>query len=291
MRRLALPAALTAALALTAVALPATAAHLTGVSVGGAVTTPTSYTASQLAALPQTSYPVTHPGWGAPHTVSGVDLESLVQRSTVVLPTGKNTLLRALLTVSGDGQRDVFALGELDAEFGDHPAVLTVHGHDIALIVPGDANRSRSIGDVHAITVTVSSAAAATPPAGAVIIQAPHRTVTLSARRLAALPARTVTVTFKAGGVPQTHTESGPSLSLLLLAAGILPTSNTSVVAVGDDGYGAAATLAEAYVGGKQLLLSTKEDGTALAEPRLVTDGDGAGGRYVSGVVVLQVRS
>ncbi|HEY2701856.1 MAG TPA: hypothetical protein VGJ45_40820, partial [Pseudonocardiaceae bacterium] len=127
--------------------------------------------------------------------------------------------------------------------------------------------------------------------AGAVIVETPRRTFTLSARRIAALPARTVTVTFKAGGVPQTHTESGPSLALLLLSSGILPTPDTSVVAVGDDGYGAAATLAEGYVGGKQLLLSTKEDGTALAEPRLVTDGDSAGGRYVSGVVVLQVRS
>jgi hypothetical protein len=193
--------------------------------------------------------------------------------------------------VTGDGRRDVFALGELDAEFGNHPAVLTTYGHDVALIVPGDTNRSRGIADVHAITVTVSSAAAANPQAGAVIVETPRRTFTLSARRIAALPARTVTVTFKAGGVPQTHTESGPSLALLLLSSGILPTPDTSVVAVGDDGYGAAATLAEGHVGGKQLLLSTKEDGTALAEPRLVIDGDSAGGRYVSGVVVLQVRS
>lgn len=284
MRRLTLPVALTAALALTAVAIPASAARQTGVSVSGAVATPASYTAGQLAELPHTSYPVTHG-----HPVTGVSLEALVDKSALVLPTGKNTLLRALITVTGDGRRDVFALGELDAEFGNHPAVLTTHGHDIALIVPGDTNRSRSIADVHAITVTVSSATAATPPAGGVILETPHRTVTLSAGRIAALPTRTVTVTFKAGGVPQTHTESGPPLALLLLAAGILPTPNTSVVAVGDDGYGAAATLAEGYVGGRQLLLSTKQDGTALAEPRLVTGGDSAGGRYVSGVVVLSV--
>ena len=289
MRRFTLPAAITAALCLITVAIPASAAQQTSVSVGGAVTTPTSYTASQLAALPQTSYPVTHPGWGTPRTVTGVSLEALVDRSTLVLPTGKNTQLRVLLTVTGDGQRDVFALGELDAEFGNHPAVLTAHGHDIALIVPGDTNRSRSIADVRAITVAVSSAAAATPPAGSVIVHTPHRTFTLSARRIAALPTRTLTVTFLAGGVPQTHTETGPSLALVLLCAGILPTPNTSVVAVGDDGYGAAVTQAENYVGGKQLLLSTKEDNAALAEPRLVVDGDSAGGRYVSGVVVLQV--
>ncbi|HEX3778357.1 MAG TPA: hypothetical protein VHX38_01730 [Pseudonocardiaceae bacterium] len=47
--------------------------------------------------------------------------------------------------------------------------------------------------------------------------------------------------------------------------------------------------LVENYVGGRPLLLSTAEDGTALAQPRLVTDGDVEGGRYVSGVVVLQI--
>ncbi|HEX4226065.1 MAG TPA: hypothetical protein VHZ97_27115 [Pseudonocardiaceae bacterium] len=290
MRRFTLPAAITAALCLVTVAIPASAAQQTGVSVSGAVSTPASYTAAQLAGLPQVSYPVTHSGGGTPRTVTGVSLEALVDKSTPVLPAGKNTQLRVLLTVSGDGQRDVFALGELTAEFGNHPAVLTTHGHHVALIVPGDTNRLRGITDVHAITVTVSSAAAATPPPGSVLIETAHRIYTLSARRIAALPARTVSVTFLAGGVPQTHTETGPSLALLLLSAGILPTPDTSVVAVGDDGYGAAVTLAENYVGGKQLLLSTREDGTALAEPRLVVDGDGAGGRYVSGVVVLQVR-
>jgi hypothetical protein len=286
MRRFTLPAAITAALALTVLAIPASAAQQTGVSVSGAVSTPTSYTASQLAALPQTSYPVTD---GFPRTVTGVNLEALVQRSTLVLPSGKNTQLRVLLTVTGEGRRDVFALGELDAEFGNHPAVLTAHGHHIALIVPGDRNRSRSIAEVHAIRVTVSAAAVATPTAGGVVIETPHRTFTLSAWRIDALPTRTLTVTFKAGGTPQTHTETGPSLALVLWSAGILPTPNTAVVAVGSDGYGAAATLAEDYVGGRQLLLSTNEDGTALAQPRLVTDGDIAGGRYVSGVVVLQV--
>ena len=35
--------------------------------------------------------------------------------------------------------------------------------------------------------------------------------------------------------------------------------------------------------------LSLNEDGTALAQPRLVTDGDVRGGRYVSGVVDIYV--
>jgi hypothetical protein len=41
--------------------------------------------------------------------------------------------------------------------------------------------------------------------------------------------------------------------------------------------------------GGRPLLISLIEDGTALAAPRLVTDGDVKGGRYVSGVYDLIV--
>jgi hypothetical protein len=35
------------------------------------------------------------------------------------------------------------------------------------------------------------------------------------------------------------------------------------------------------------LQLTLTEDGATLAQPRLVTDGDSKGGRYVSGVVGL----
>jgi len=64
---------------------------------------------------------------------------------------------------------------------------------------------------------------------------------------------------------------------------------NTWVAAVGDDGYVATVTPAEALAGGKPLLISLIENGTALAEPRLVVDGDVKGGRYVSGVYDLVV--
>ena len=67
------------------------------------------------------------------------------------------------------------------------------------------------------------------------------------------------------------------------------PGLNTWVAAVGDDGYVATVTPAEALVGGKPLLISLIENGTALAEPRLVVDGDVKGGRYVSGVYDLVV--
>jgi hypothetical protein len=63
------------------------------------------------------------------------------------------------------------------------------------------------------------------------------------------------------------------------------------VAAVGSDGYVATVTPAEAWVGGRPLLISLAENGAALAAPRLVTDGDVKGGRYVSGVDDLVIGS
>jgi hypothetical protein len=275
----------------TVIAAPAVATpgsrHQQTVSVSGTVSTPDTYTVAQLRALPQSTYPVT--GFGHPRSVTGVNLEDLVTRSAPVLPAGKNTSLRVLLTVTGRAHRaETFALGELDPNFGNHPAVLTT-GRDIDLVVPGDRDRRRTVEDVTGIRVAVSSAGATTVPAGAVEVITAHRTVTLSAALLAHLPRRTESVSFLAGTASQTHTESGPPLALVLLAAHVPPGPNTAVVAVGDDGYGAAVTMAEAYVGGRGLLLSLVEDGTALTAPRLVTDGDVKGGRYVSDVVELTI--
>ncbi|QRP51364.1 hypothetical protein [Amycolatopsis sp. FDAARGOS 1241] len=103
------------------------------------------------------------------------------------------------------------------------------------------------------------------------------------------LPRRTVTATFASGEGRQTHTESAPSLSLVLLLAGVLPTPDKTVVAVGSDGDGAAVTLAEESAGGRPLLLSMAEDGAPLDLPRLVPLGGVKGGRYVSEVTALAV--
>jgi hypothetical protein len=113
--------------------------------------------------------------------------------------------------------------------------------------------------------------------------------VTLSAALLARLPAETLTVSFEGPGGVQTHTEVGPSLLEVLAAAGVKPTLNTWVAAVGDDNYVATVTPAEQFVGGRPLQLSLSEDGVTLAQPRLVTDGDIKGGRYVSDIVDLYV--
>ncbi|GLY38055.1 hypothetical protein Amsp01_040790 [Amycolatopsis sp. NBRC 101858] len=284
-----LAAGISLAIALVLPGGTATAAPVRTVGVGGEVVNPARYTAAELVALGQATYPVANPRPGAPAVVTGTSLYDVVVRAVPVVPPGKNTALRVLVRVTGAHGRVTFALGELDPGFGNHPAVLVPGPRGIGLVVPGDRDRSRSVGDVRAVDVTVSTAGVQDVPEGAVRIVTAHRAVTLPGWLLARLPARTVHVTFQAGTTPQTHVETGPALSSVLLAAGVLPLPGTPVVAVGADGYGAAVTLAEDYVGGRPLLLSTAEDGVALARPRLVPDGDVKGGRYVSGVVTLGI--
>ncbi|WP_370942034.1 hypothetical protein AB5J62_23280 [Amycolatopsis sp. cg5] len=261
------------------------------IGVTGDVGAPGRYTAADLVALGQSAYPVTNPSHGTPATVTGTSLYALAVKSAPAVPPGKNTALRVTMRVTGrHGETANFALGELDPGFGNHPAVLvTSPRHGIGLIVPGDRNRTRSVTAVAAVRINVSTASAQDVAAGAVLIVTPHGTRTLPAWVLKQLPSRDVRVTFLMGTTPQTHTESGPPLSLVLLAAGVLPRAGTSVVAVGTDGYGAAVTLGEDYVGGRPLLLSTVEDGVPLERPRLIPDGDVKGGRYVSATVTLAV--
>ena len=160
------------------------------------------------------------------------------------------------------------------------------------LVVPGDGAPVRFVSGASRVTVGIATAPATdtSPPAGSPVevIDGRHH-VTLSAALLARLPAETLTVSFLGPGGLQTHTEVGPSLLEVLLAARIVPTRNTWVAATGDDNYVATVTPAEQLVGGRPLQLSLNEDGTALAQPRLVTDGDARGGRYVSGVVDIYV--
>lgn len=273
------------------------------VSVSGTVATPASYSRSQLASLPQTTFSVTaRTWWGGVRTEvdQGVSLETLVNTSSPRLPNVKNALLRVIVTVRGlFGIQRTFALGELDASFGNHPAylVLTEDGAAIfrpELVVPGDVNGVRGVPDVSQIGVAVESPAAVPPPAvGMLSVQDGAATTALTAAQLASLPQQTLTVSFGGPSGVQTHTETGPTLDDVLRAAHIWPELNTWVAGVGSDGYVATVTPAEAWVGGRPLLISLVEDGhTFISQgegPRLVADGDVKGGRYDSGLDNLVV--
>jgi hypothetical protein len=173
-------------------------------SVGGEVTTPAAYTAAQLAALPQTTATVTV--GGRPVTGTGVLLETLVTNAGPAYPASllntKNELLRVTVTVRGAGHRQVtFAVGELDAGFGNHPALLalTQNGHRIGhgpeLVVPGDRAPVRFVPRVSRLTVGIATTPATdtNPAAGSPVeVIDGHHHVTLSAALLARLPAETL---------------------------------------------------------------------------------------------------
>jgi hypothetical protein len=270
-------------------------------AVGGEVTTPTVYTMTQLAALPQTTVKLKMgAGWV---TDTGVLLEALVMDAGPAYPTSlvntKNELLRVTATVGGSGFGPVtFAVGELDPEFGDHPALLALSENErrVAggpqLVVPGDILPLRDVRHVSSVTVGIATVPATdTAPAAASPVEVIEgaRQVTLSSTQLARLPARTLAISFGGPSGEQTHTETGPPLLAVLWLAGVFPTLNTWVAAVGNDNYAATVTPAEQLLGGRPLLLSLDEDGVVLPQPRLVTDGDVKGGRYVSGVVDIYV--
>jgi hypothetical protein len=271
--------------------------HYRNTSITGTVATPTTYTLSQLQALPQTPFAITSGQGSQTHTTSfsGVNVETLVNAAAPVLPATKNAFLSVTLDVSGAGKHVTLALGELDPSFGNHPAYLAtaVNGHSLPapeLVIPGDTNPVRTIADVRKINVSVDTTAATAPPQpGGLLVTDGSHTRFVSAQTLAALPQQTLNVSFLTGTTPTNATEIGPTLDNVLRAAGIHEDLSTSVAAVGDDGYIAAVTPAEAWVGGKQLLISLNENGAALTEPRLVVDGDVKGGRYVSGVYDLVV--
>jgi hypothetical protein len=291
---IAVSAGLVGLLGATAVASAAT------VSVGGAVATPQTYTTAELAALPQTSFSATEVGVFGRVQAQGVSLETLVDDSAPKLPSVKNGLLTAIIIVQGQGgYQRTFALGELDSSFGDHPAYVALKVGGFALpepelLVPGDTLPLRAVPGVTKISVAIEDPAVVAPPVtGALVVEDGGTSVVLSPATLAALPKETLSVSFEGPGGTQTHTETGPTLDDVLQAAHIVPTYNTWVAGVGSDDYVATVTPAEAWVGGRPLLISLTEDGvTFLSQgegPRLVTDGDIKGGRYDSGMDDLVV--
>ena len=68
------------------------------------------------------------------------------------------------------------------------------------------------------------------------------------------------------GRAAVSHTEVGTPLLETLLFAGVAPTFDTWVAAVGSDNYVATVTPGEQLVGGRQLELALVEDGVTLAQ-------------------------
>jgi hypothetical protein len=119
-------------------------------------------------------------------------------------------------------------------------------------------------------------------------------------------PVTVESVTYQAAGVPVSDTYTGTTLWNLLADAGGVTTTTAKndilskyVIATGSDGYQAVFSLGEIdpMFGNQSVLVAYADTGGQLGPnasdglARMVVPGDIAGGRYVSDLVSLQVKS
>jgi DMSO/TMAO reductase YedYZ molybdopterin-dependent catalytic subunit len=119
----------------------------------------------------------------------------------------------------------------------------------------------------------------------------------LSRAKLAALPQKTMTVTYHTAHGEQTRTESGPLLSDVVPATALAATTAKNdqlafaMLAVGADGYAAAIAYGEVapHITHQSVILALTQDGKPLATPRLIVPADLAGGRDIRDLVEIHV--
>jgi DMSO/TMAO reductase YedYZ molybdopterin-dependent catalytic subunit len=126
----------------------------------------------------------------------------------------------------------------------------------------------------------------------------------VSVSDLQQLPHETVAVTYESGGEPQGHTFTGVRLYAVLEHVGIAANPSTRnpllrryLVITANDGYQVVLSGGEIdpNFGNVPILLAWEQDGQPLAGDdgplRLVVPGDLRGGRYVHGIVSIDVHS
>jgi hypothetical protein len=138
------------------------------------------------------------------------------------------------------------------------------------------------------------------PPPGDVVVTGSvrHPGTTLTLAQLTAMPTHTVLVSFGTAKGTELHTETGVPLATLLSQLGLATDParkdddlSFAVLAIGADGYRALVSYGEispAY-GNHGVLVSLAQDGTPLAQPRLIVPGDVAAALDVTDLVRLQI--
>jgi DMSO/TMAO reductase YedYZ molybdopterin-dependent catalytic subunit len=126
----------------------------------------------------------------------------------------------------------------------------------------------------------------------------------ISVADLEQLPRETVEVTYESGGEPEDHTFTGIRLFAVLEHVGIAtdpatrnPLLRYYLVITANDGYQVVLSGGEIdpNFGNVPMLLAWEQDGQPIVGDdgplRLVVPGDLRGGRYVHGIVSIDVRS
>ncbi|PZA06467.1 MULTISPECIES: molybdopterin-dependent oxidoreductase [unclassified Meiothermus] len=129
-----------------------------------------------------------------------------------------------------------------------------------------------------------------------------ERPAKLTLADLQALPTETVTVIFLSGQGQEQHSYRGVRLAEVIQRAGLKLEARKNdklrkfVLVTAKDGYAVIFSWGELdpEFGAQPVLLAWEEDGKPLEGERgpfrLVVPGDKRGGRYVSGVIRLEVR-
>ncbi|MEZ4562748.1 MAG: molybdopterin-dependent oxidoreductase [Thermomicrobiales bacterium] len=153
--------------------------------------------------------------------------------------------------------------------------------------------------------VAQSTPVAAPGAAGAIDVTGlVERAGKLTVADLQTLPGETVDVTYESGGKPEDHTFTGVRLVDVLdyLGLAVAPEARNPLlpmylVVTANDGYQVVVSGGEIdpNFGNVPMLLAWEQDGVPLAGAqgplRLVVPGDLRGGRYVHGIVSIEVRT
>lgn len=129
----------------------------------GLVKQPLQLAGADLLALPVVRHEITFTGPRGEERASyeGVLLWTLLDRAKLD-DSGKRADLRHTMTISGrDGYRIVLAIGEIDPDFGNKPAMIALRRNGeplppdegLRLVVPGDKHGGRNVHNVIRITV------------------------------------------------------------------------------------------------------------------------------------------
>ena len=297
------------------------AAPSTSLTVTGDVLDPATYTASDLAALPQASEFVTYASGGSPvsTTFAGPTIQSLVAAAQVNTDLAqRNAIVPYYLTATGsDGYRVVYALAEINPNFaggGTTPPLVatSVNGGSLGTngfartTAPRDLAGGRYVSNLVNLDIERAAPVRPLPTAGGVSTSfvlsgnvANPGTYTLAS--LQTLPEVSETATYQGMNGSVTATYQGVSLWGLLSAAGIVTNPDVKndilgdyVVLTGTDGYESVVSLGEIdpQFGDQPDILAYGENGGDLGSngfAQLVVPGDTYGGRYVFNIESIQV--
>jgi hypothetical protein len=286
------------------------------VSVSGDVAATTYLSLAQLQSMPATTQTVSFTsGTGSEtHTYTGTSLWTLLNQIGITTnPAVKNDVLGKYVVATGsDNYRSLFALGEVDPDFGNRgnevvyaetiggvSSFLTSTDGPARITAPGDVKGGRYVSnlvklEVHSAVSTVTASGGGTSTQFQ-LLGAIAKPATFNLAALQALPAVTRTV--------GTSTYTGVSLWNLINAAGIQTNAAVKndllgfyVIATGTDGYRVILSAAELSpdFGNQPDIVAYAVNGGSLGTTgfaRLVIPGDGKAGRYVSNLVALEVVS